>query len=188
MDDIGEIDIATQAAGVVGDLRGAAFPFDLVEGADLRVAEDPVEFQGGAGTPALLRTLGGGTGTARPWGRTLIAGWACPGVGEERLAVQCRQAGNDALKKKAALRWTMIEQWATMADLDGTGPYSATYASAPDDKPWVIYQPKDLKAASDEGVAGGSLAGGWEQRAFRPARFRRGQIRSGLLDLLNLFL
>jgi hypothetical protein len=68
-----------------------------------------------------------------------------PGGLAERMM---EQAGNSALGQKAALRWAMIERWAKMPDLDGTGPFSATYAAAPNGLPWVVYQPKDLAAAA----------------------------------------
>ena len=45
-------------------------------------------------------------------------------------AMLMQQAGSDPLAKKAALRWTQIEHWASMDDLDGTGPFPASYAAA----------------------------------------------------------
>jgi len=99
-----------------------------------------------------------------------------PPGGLPQLMLQ--QAGDAPLAKKAALRWGMIEQWATMADLDGTGPFSATYAAAPDGQPWVVYAPKDLAAAASKRKLGVYIwgNGGCSGDSVREARFHLTEI------------
>jgi hypothetical protein len=52
------------------------------------------------------------------------------------------------LDVKAAYRWTMLDTWYSMPDQPGSGPYPATYAPAPDGHQFVVFQPKDLAAAT----------------------------------------
>jgi len=51
---------------------------------------------------------------------------------------------NTALGQKAALMGSLAPKWNKVPDLDGTGPFPATYAAAPNGSDYVLYQPKDL--------------------------------------------
>ena len=44
--------------------------------------------------------------------------------------------------------------WANVPDLEGSGPFPASYALAPDGLEYVIYQPKDLAGAEAKGKLG----------------------------------
>ena len=91
-----------------------------------------------------------------------------------------KQAGNSALGQKAALRWSLIESWAKMPDLDGTGPFPATYESAPNGLAWVVYRPKDLSAAASKRKLGVYIwgNGGCSGDSVREGRFHLTEIAS----------
>jgi len=57
-----------------------------------------------------------------------------------------------ALGQKAALEGTL--KWDKVPDLEGSGPFPASYAPAPDGLDYVIYQPKDLAGAEAKGKLG----------------------------------
>lgn len=59
---------------------------------------------------------------------------------------------NTALGQKAALEGTL--KWDKVPDLEGSGPFPASYAPAPDELEYVIYQPKDLAGAEAKGKLG----------------------------------
>lgn len=61
-------------------------------------------------------------------------------------------AANTALGQKAALMGTL--KWNNVPDLEGSGPFPASYEAAPGDMEYVIYQPKDLAAAEAKGKLG----------------------------------
>ena len=54
------------------------------------------------------------------------------------------QDTESALAKEAAARGAMLMQTGKFPDMDGSGPYPATYAMAPNGMEDVVYQPKDL--------------------------------------------
>lgn len=53
-----------------------------------------------------------------------------------------------ALSKKAAAQWAMLTEWVKWPDQEGSGPYPASYDMAPGGLEYVVYQPKDLGAAT----------------------------------------
>jgi hypothetical protein len=93
-------------------------------------------------------------------------------------ALLMQQAGSDPLAKKAALRWTMIDHWASMDDFGGTGPFPAEYSAAPGDLPWVVYAPRDVKGAAERRKLGVYIwgNGGCSGDSVREARFHLTEI------------
>ena len=61
---------------------------------------------------------------------------------------------NTALGQKAALMGSLAPKWNKVPDLEGTGPFPATYAAAPNGSDYVLYQPKDLAGAEAKGKLG----------------------------------
>jgi len=59
---------------------------------------------------------------------------------------------NTALGQKAALMGTL--KWSSVPDLDGSGPFPASYDAAPNGLEYVVYQPKDLAGAEAKGKLG----------------------------------
>jgi hypothetical protein len=95
-------------------------------------------------------------------------------------ALMMQQAGDSPLGQKAALRWTLIDSWAKMPDLDGTGPFSTTYESAPGGLAWVVYRPKDLAAAASKRKLGVYIwgNGGCSGDSVKEGRFHLTEIAS----------
>lgn len=60
-------------------------------------------------------------------------------------------APKTALGQKAALEGSL--KWSSVPDLEGSGPFPATYAPAPEGE-YVVYQPKDLAGAEAKGKLG----------------------------------
>ncbi len=84
-----------------------------------------------------------------------------------------------ALDIKAAYRWTMLDTWYGMPDQEGSGPYPATYAAAPDGKQFVVFQPKNLAAAAAKRKLGVYVWGtGGCSADANPARFHLTEIAS----------
>lgn len=61
---------------------------------------------------------------------------------------------NTALGQKAALMGSLAPKWDKVPDLEGSGPFPASYAAAPGGAEYVIYQPKDLAGAESKGKLG----------------------------------
>lgn len=61
---------------------------------------------------------------------------------------------NTALGQKAALMGSLAPKWNKVPDLEGSGPFPASYAAALDGSEYVVYQPKDLAAAKARGKLG----------------------------------
>jgi len=61
---------------------------------------------------------------------------------------------NTALGQKAALMGSLGPKWNKVPDLEGTGPFPATYAAAPNGSDYVLYQPKNLAGAEAKGKLG----------------------------------
>ena len=61
---------------------------------------------------------------------------------------------NTALGQKAALMGSLAPKWNKVPDLEGSGPFPASYAAAPNGADYVIYQPKDLAGAEAKGKLG----------------------------------
>lgn len=61
---------------------------------------------------------------------------------------------NTALGQKAALMGSLAPKWDKVPDLEGSGPFPASYAAAPNGSDYVIYQPKDLPGAKARGKLG----------------------------------
>jgi hypothetical protein len=61
---------------------------------------------------------------------------------------------NTALGQKAALMGSLAPKWNKVPDLEGTGPFPASYAAAPNGSDYVLYQPKDLAGAEAKGKLG----------------------------------
>jgi hypothetical protein len=59
-----------------------------------------------------------------------------------------------ALGQKAALEASLAGKWSSVPDLEGSGPFPASYAVAPNGLEYVIYQPKDLAGAEAKGKLG----------------------------------
>ena len=59
-----------------------------------------------------------------------------------------------ALGQKAALMGSLASKWASVPDVEGTGPFPASYEAAPNGSDYVIYQPIDLAAAEAKGKLG----------------------------------
>ena len=59
-----------------------------------------------------------------------------------------------ALGQKAALEASLAGKWSSVPDLEGNGPFPASYAVAPDGLEYVVYQPKDLAGAEAKGKLG----------------------------------
>ena len=53
-----------------------------------------------------------------------------------------------ALSQKAAGKYALMAEWDKMPDIEGSGPFPATYDMAPGGIEYVVYQPKDLTAAA----------------------------------------
>lgn len=71
-----------------------------------------------------------------------------------RPAMMFPPPANTALGQKAALMGSLAPKWNKVPDLEGTGPFSASYAAAPNGSDYVLYQPKDLAAAEAKGKLG----------------------------------
>ena len=61
---------------------------------------------------------------------------------------------NTALGQKAALMGSLAPKWNKVPDLEGSGPFPAAYAAAPNGSDYVLYQPKDLAGAEAKGKLG----------------------------------
>ena len=59
-----------------------------------------------------------------------------------------------ALGQKAALLGSLGRKWASVPDVEGTGPFPASYGMAANGSEYVIYQPKDLAGAEAKGKLG----------------------------------
>lgn len=59
-----------------------------------------------------------------------------------------------ALGQKAALMGSLAGKWASVPDVEGTGPFPASYDAVSEGQGYVIYQPKDLAAAEAKGKLG----------------------------------
>jgi hypothetical protein len=59
-----------------------------------------------------------------------------------------------ALGQKAALMGSLARKWSSVPDLEGSGPFPASYAMAPDGLEYVVYQPIDLAGAEAKGKLG----------------------------------
>lgn len=70
------------------------------------------------------------------------------------IARMMGQFSNTALGQKAALLASLAPKWSTVPDLEGTGPFPASYAMAPDGLEYVVYEPKDLAGAEAKGKLG----------------------------------
>jgi hypothetical protein len=73
---------------------------------------------------------------------------------EDQLARAMGQFSNTALGQKAALQFSLMRKWSSVPDLEGSGPFPASYAMAPDGLEYVVYQPKDLAGAEAKGKLG----------------------------------
>ena len=71
-----------------------------------------------------------------------------PGAGAPRGFTLPPPRPGDPLSNKAAAQWNMLGQWASWPDQAGSGPFPATYDIAPGGLEYVVYQPKDLAAAT----------------------------------------
>jgi dienelactone hydrolase len=91
-----------------------------------------------------------------------------------------QQAGNSPLAISAALRWRLLEEWAKMPDLDGTGPFATTYEEVSSTVPFVVYRPKDVPAAAGRRKLGVYIwgNGGCSGDSVREARFHLTEIAS----------
>jgi acetyl esterase/lipase len=58
------------------------------------------------------------------------------------------KGGEGALSQKAAGKYALMAQWDKMPDIEGSGPFPASYEMAPGALEYVVYRPKDLAAAS----------------------------------------
>ena len=61
---------------------------------------------------------------------------------------------NTALGQKVALMGSLTPKWNKVPDLEGSGPFPASYAAAPNGSDYVVYQPKDLAGAEAKGKLG----------------------------------
>ena len=61
---------------------------------------------------------------------------------------------NTALGQKAALMGSLAPKWDKVPDLEGSGPFPAGYAAAPNGSEYVLYQPNDLAGAEAKGKLG----------------------------------
>ena len=71
-----------------------------------------------------------------------------------RPAMTFPPPANTALGQKAALMGSLAPKWDKVPDLEGSGPFPASYAAAPNGSEYVIYQPKDLAGAEAKGKLG----------------------------------
>ena len=71
-----------------------------------------------------------------------------------RPAMTFPPPANTALGQKAALMGSLAPKWDKVPDLEGSGPFPASYAAAPNGAEYVIYQPKDLAGAGSKGKLG----------------------------------
>ena len=61
---------------------------------------------------------------------------------------------NTALGQKAALMGSLGPKWNKVPDLEGSGPFPASYGAAPNGSDYVLYQPTDLAGAEAKGKLG----------------------------------
>ncbi len=73
---------------------------------------------------------------------------------QDRLARAMMQFPNTALGQKAALEFSLMGKWSQVPDLEGSGPFPASYAMAPNGLEFVVYQPIDLAGAASKGKLG----------------------------------
>ena len=71
---------------------------------------------------------------------------------ESRPLTMTPQTPTSALGQKAALEGSL--KWSSVPDLEGSGPFPASYAAAPGGLEYVVYQPKDLAGAEAKGKLG----------------------------------
>ena len=83
---------------------------------------------------------------------TQAAPAAPPAGSENRAPMMMPPAAKTALGQKAALMGTL--KWGSVPDVEGTGPFPASYDVAPGGQEYVIFQPKDLAAAAVKGKLG----------------------------------
>jgi hypothetical protein len=73
---------------------------------------------------------------------------------DNRAPMMMPPPAKTALGQKAALLGSLAGKLAGIPDLEGTGPFPASYEPAPGGLEYVIYQPKDLAAAEAKGKLG----------------------------------
>lgn len=87
------------------------------------------------------------------WGQTAQPATAATQQGN-RTAMIFPPMPNTALGQKAALMGSLASKWNAVPDLEGSGPYPASYEAAPNGSEYVLYQPKDLAGAEAKGKLG----------------------------------
>lgn len=83
---------------------------------------------------------------------TQAAPTTAPAGGENRPPMMTPPAPKTALGQKAALMGAL--KWNNVPDVEGTGPFPASYDAAPGGQEYVIFQPRDLAAAEAKGKLG----------------------------------